>query len=280
MRHALLACLVLCALSAGRVAAGEEGDEGEEEEPRPQETCKEILERVKRSDCVKPVARFLDGASVFFGIGLNSMDLDITSGDTALASLIGILNPTPTFGLSLPNRYFGRSRWGYGFTFTYTNSIAYYQDLGEEKEPDQVKDLGSHAVTTFLSLSPSLFVSIGARDEDPDTYWRYGVGIGGGWASVRGAAYHNQSGGPARQACVDAADSLLAGDITKAGFRAACPLSPFSESGLGFGTAVFTDFRWAFVYGRVSASTLFISSQPVQYKPTDISLKLAYIHDL
>lgn len=285
MRKLLWACLILLAAPAAAQDEGDGEEDGEDTVPAPappprQETCKEILDRVKQSDCIKPVARFLDGASVFIGIGFNSMDLDISSEDTSLATLIGILSPTPTFGLSLPNNYFGKSRWGYAFSFNYTNSIAYYQDLGKKKDPEHVKDLGSYAVMTYLSLSPSLFISIGARDEDPDIYWRYGIGLGGGWATMRGAAYHNQSGGADRQACMDAADSLRAGDITKADFRAACPLSPFSESGLGLSTAAFMDFRWAFLYGRLSLGSMFISSDPIQYQPSDISLKLAYIHDL
>ena len=91
MRELLLACLIGFAAPAAQDAGDEEGEEGEEgeaasadtsgapvPEPRPQETCKEILERVKQSDCIKPVARFLDGAVQAQGSAeLSSEDLEL-----------------------------------------------------------------------------------------------------------------------------------------------------------------------------------------------------------
>lgn len=245
----------------------------------PKETCREILERVRKSDCAKPVARFMDGASVILGLALNSSEMEISYGDTLMAAMVGILSPSPYFGFSGPKSYFGKSRWGYEFSLAYTSSIAIYQDLSKDREA--IKDLGTYATMTFLSLSPSLFLSIGARDEDPDIWWRYGIGLGAGWASVRGVAYHTQDpGGEQQGACRDAAVQLRNGDITRTDLRAVCDLQSFHESGLGISSAAFMDFRWRYLYGKISSGGLQLASDPYDFFPIEISIKFAYIHDI
>lgn len=246
--------------------------------PAPKETCKEIIERVRKSDCAKPVARFMDGASVVLGLAFNSSEMDITSDDTALASMVGILSPSPYFSFVGPKSFFGKSRWGYEFALSYTSSIAIYQNLSVDGE--QVKDLGTYATITFLSVSPAVFFSIGARDEDPDIFWRYGLGLGGGWASVRGVAFHTQDPGGTRGACHDAAERLKSGDISKAGLRDACDLENFHDSGLGFASVAFTDFRWGFFYGKFSAGGMLLDADLYEFHPLDISIKFAYMHDI
>lgn len=243
-----------------------------------QETCQELLERIKASDCAKPVSRFLHGASLYAGLAFSGTRMDIDTEDTALATMAGILSPSPAFGFSLPTRYFGGSRWGYVFSLTYASSIAFYQVL--RRGGEEVRDLGSYSSITFLAVSPSVFVSVGARDEDPDVWFRTGIGTGAGWASVRGVAYHTQDPSSGRRGCYDAADSLGAGALTRSAFRALCEPRAFKERGLGFSTAFFMDFRWAFLYGRFSAGGMGIASGSRDYRPLEVSIRLAYVHDL
>lgn len=247
--------------------------------PPPKETCKEILDRVKQSDCIKPVARFLDGASVVLGLSFNSGDMEIRSNDTLESSMIGILSPAPYFGLTSPLSFFGRSRWGYEFTFAYNSSVAIYQDVrGGET---QIRDLGTYTTITFLSLSPSVFVSVGARDEDPDVFWRTGIGLGAGWASVRGTSYFTlDSEGGDNRACHDAGAGLIRGDLTKTQLRSTCELKTFKEKGLGLSSAFFMDARWGFIYTKLSSGGMVIRSGRYSYHPIEIGIKLAYIHDL
>lgn len=244
----------------------------------PQETCKDLVERIKASDCARPVSRFLRGASLYAGLAFSGSRMEIDTEDTALATMVGILSPSPAFGFSLPTSYFGGSRWGYAFSLTYASSIAFYQAL--RRGGEEVRDLGSYSSITFLSVSPSVFVSVGARDEDPDVWFRTGIGTGAGWASVRGVAYHTQDPASGRRSCYEAADSLRSGALTRSGFRARCEPRAFKERGLGFSSAFFMDFRWAFLYGRFSVGGMHIDAGSRDYRPLELSFRLAYVHDL
>jgi hypothetical protein len=219
------------------------------------------------------------------GVNFTTGQMDVASGDTLMATMIGVLSPSPYYGFSLPNRFFGSSRYGYETSFTYSSNVAIYQQLGGSG--NTVRDLGTYSAISFISVSPSVFASIGARDATPDKYFRAGFGLGAGWASVRGTAYFTEdsttddNGLPtANSRCYDAAASLAAGTGTKQGLRTACELQSYHHSALGLSLRLFIDARWHFLYYGASADAVDISSGHNAYTPLQTTVKLAYIHDL
>jgi hypothetical protein len=243
----------------------------------PEGTCKDLIEKVKQSDCVRPISRFLDGASFTLGLALNTGGLTITSHDSALAEMVGILSPSPYYGFALPMRFFGASRWGWQTSFSYNSSVSVYQRFGGGLNPH---DLGTYATMTFVSASPGLFLSLGARDEDPRIWWRFGVGLGAGWASVRGTAYFTEDKGPANAVCHDAAVAFEDGTMDKAAFKSACALQTYKKASFGVSVRAFMEARWNFLYLSVAEQTMKISSGRKEYVPVENTIKLAYIHDL
>src|SRR3989338_8357753 len=94
------------------VAAAAFGEEASSDSAR-SETCGEMMARVKKSDCARPVARYLDGATVKLGFALHTSRMDLKLRDTAVAHLTGLLTPAPYYAFSLPKRFFGSSRLGW-----------------------------------------------------------------------------------------------------------------------------------------------------------------------
>jgi hypothetical protein len=245
----------------------------------PPETCKELIRRIRTSDCARPVSRWLDGASVVAGLTLSVSGMEITVNDDPLATMVGVVSPSPYFSVSSPSRYFWSTSIGWETSVSYTSSMAIYQDL--RPESGKVKDLGTYASLSFFSVSPSLFAAIGAGDRTPDIWWRAGLGVGAGWASVRGSAYFTQDTVDAEnRACYDAASALMEGRGTKADLRSACVIQTYSEKGFGLSTRAFTEARFRFLYGSISAGGLIIESDTHEFFPMEIAVRFAYIHDL
>ncbi len=236
------------------------------------------MARVRHSDCVKPVARFLDGANFSAGLAFFSGYLSITSKGEDAATLVGIFSPAPYYGFSLPTSFFGGSRWGYEFSFLYSSTVATYQPIPMDAQ--EVRDVGTYASMTFLSLSPSVFVSLGARDENPDTFARIGLGVGAGWAWVRGTAYFLEDTSGTNRACYDAARDFDAGTIGKQELRSACQLRTYRQASPGVSGRFFLDARWHWIYTSWSLETVQFTSGKYGYTPIELSLKLAWIHDL
>lgn len=243
------------------------------------ETCKELAARVRKSECVRPVARFLEGSAVTVGMALASGQLELSRNDSVLAYLVGVFMPVPYYGFALPTSYFGGSRWGYEFSFLYTNSVAVDQRFARGDE-DELIDVGTYASMTFVSVSSSAFISFGARDEDPDTFIRMGVGTGFGWAAVRGTAYFTEDASAGNLGCREAGDSLVAGRYTRREYREACALQSYRHASAGFSARGFLAARWRFLYMIWGVESVRISSGAMEYAPIEASLKLAWIHDL
>lgn len=272
----LLTCLLLLA-AAPAPAASPDSAAADSSAPA-QETCKELAARVRKSDCVRPVARFLDGSYITVGMALTSGQLELSRNDSVKAYLQGFFTPVPYYGFSLPPSYFGGSRWGWEFSFLYTNAVAIYQRFSQAE--NDYKDVGTYASMTFLSVSPSIFLGLGTRDEDPDTFIRLGLGTGAGWASVRGTAYFTEDSTGDDRGCWDAGDSLSAGRFSKREYRQACSLQSYRHSSLGLSVRGFLDARWRFLYFMWDIESVRITSGATGYSPIELSFKLAWIHDL
>ena len=148
-------------------------------------------------------------------------------------------------------------------------------------ESDHVKDLGTYASSTFISISPSLFFGIGAHDATPRFWSRIGIGAGAGWAWVHGSAFITQDTvDEANRACYDAASALIAGTGTKAQLRSSCALETFSEKGFGESMRFFVDGRLEFLYASVSAEGLFLDGKDYEFFPMQVAVRLAYMLDL
>lgn len=280
-RAALIAALSFSASVAAGAAESPVPDSAAADSSAPapiRETCKELAARVRASECVRPVARFLDGATITVGMALTSGQLELSRRDSVKAYLQGFFTPVPYYGFSLPASYFGGSRWGWEFSFLYSNAVAIYQRF--DREGGRYRDLGTYASMTFLSVSPSVFLSFGARDEDPRTFIRFGVGTGAGWAAVRGTAYYTEDLSEGNRACLDAGDSLAAGTFSRTEYRQACALKTYRHSSLGLSVRGFLDARWRFLYFIWDVESVRITSGAMGYSPIELSLKLAWIHDI
>jgi hypothetical protein len=242
------------------------------------ETCRDLIASVKASDCMKPVARFLDGATVVLGFGLHSSRMTLKRNDSTVASLTGILTPAPYYGFSLPKRFFGSTRFGWEVSLAYGSSVAVYQNISRN-DKNHIVDLGTYGSVTLGAISPSVFFAWGARDEDPTVNMRFGLGLGLGLGSVRGTAYYTEiSEGGGESACFDAASAYLGNSLDKAGLKAACSLRSFRRLDLGGSSRLFWDWRWRFLYGGAVVNGLRMRGAAVDLLPEEVVLKLAYIH--
>jgi hypothetical protein len=280
----LLALAASAALPAGapRTAPGllaaAAADSASARDSADEETCRELMDRVRASDCVRPVARFLEGASVKVGVALYSGQLELTRNDSVKAYLLGILSPAPYYGFSFSPAWFGASRFGWELSFLYTNAVAVNQRFA--RADNDYRDVGTYASMTFVSFSPSAFMALGARDGSPDTYVRLGVGVGAGWAAVRGTAYFTEDSSGANHGCWDAGEALLAGKNDAGAYRDACELHTYRHASLGISVRGFLDARWRFLYFAWETETVKITSGRTGYAPIELALKLAWIHDL
>jgi hypothetical protein len=223
--------------------------------------------------------RWLNGVSLLAGVTLGAGTMDLTINDDPLATMVTVVSPSAYFSMSSPARYFGSLPFGWETGLSYTSSTAIYQDL--RPESDHVKDLGTYASSTFISISPSLFFGIGAHDATPRFWSRIGIGAGAGWAWVHGSAFITQDTvDEANRACYDAASALIAGTGTKAQLRSSCALETFSEKGFGESMRFFVDGRLEFLYASVSAEGLFLDGKDYEFFPMQVAVRLAYMLDL
>ncbi len=242
----------------------------------PAETCRELVDRIKHSDCAKPVARYLDGATILLGFGLHSSQMTLKRHDSTVALLTGYLTPAPYYAFSLPQSFLGSTRWGWEVSLAYSSSIAVYQSIQRGKKTETA-DFGTYAALTFASASPSIFFSFGGRDEDPDIYMRLGLGIGLGLGSIRGTAYYTESPG----ACADTATLYANGGAGKNAIKSTCGLQSFNHFDMGGSTHLFWDWRWHWVYGALDVNSLrLLRGNSLALEPVEAALKLAFIHDL
>ena len=225
---------------------------------------------------MKPVAHFLDGATVVLGFGLHSSQMTLLRNDSTVARHTGILTPAPYYGLSLRKHFFGSTRLGWVTSLAYGSSFAVYQGIQRGKNT-QSTDLGTYASVTFASVSPSLFFAFGGRDEDPDIYTRIGLGLGLGMASARGTAYYTEIPGT----CFDAATAYKNNVGSKAAIKSACTLETFHHFDMGGSSIFFLDWRWRFIYGALDINSLkLLRGNTLTLEPVEVALRLAYIHDL
>ncbi len=243
-------------------------------------TCRDLVNQVKASDCLKPVSRFLYGATVVLGMGLNSSRMTLKRQDTTVALLNGLLTPAPYYGFSLPRRYFGSSGFGWAVSLAYSSSVAVLQNIHRDGK-DQNVDLGTYGMFTLGAASPALFYTYGARDEDPEKHIRFGIGLGLGLGSVRGTAYYTEAAEDSGStACMDAATRYAGGNLDKAGLKSICKAKPFNRITFGGSYSIFIDGRWKFLYVGIDINSLRLLSGTLELEPVELSLKLAYIHDL
>ena len=240
-------------------------------------TCSELYDQIKESDCAKPYFRFLKGASVKVGGSLNFSNLQIMSGDTLQASLDGLLTPAPYYSLSLASSFFGSTRFGYEFSLTYNSSMVLDQSI-RRGETSRRFDLHTYSTISIAAVTPSVYFSIGGRDADPKTFFRLGLGLGAGWASVRGTAYFTED--ERDSLCFAESTLLLEDGSTRQEVRDQCGLVSYKKSGLGGSARVFLDWRWHWLYGSFEVVELRLKTSQYEFHPADGLIKLAYILDI
>jgi len=116
-----------------------------------------------------------------FGIAFKQILLDISDTNTmkTVALLEGDLIPWPFLSFQTPARYFGESRFGWLMEYGLSGF-----NIDEQSEPfttDEATDIGTAAKGWFVYAMPTI-------TWDASESFRVGLGLGGGFMSVKGDA--------------------------------------------------------------------------------------------
>lgn len=243
------------------------------------QSCMELYETIQKSDCVKHVNGFLQGANIKIGIAMakQTMSIEDTETEEEIAAMDGDFVPAPYYALSTKKSFFGHSDFGYEFGFSYSNSYALNQSIDNGKYRE---DLGTYSTITMATFNPSLFYAYGAQDNSPNTYFGVGIGAGVGYAQARGTAYVTENVDPASP-CGTAVANFEEGDQTAINaIKSNCNNITYNESGFGGSYRVFIEGRWKNFYTSVDASNVVLQTEAYHYTPNNMVWTFAYIVDI
>jgi hypothetical protein len=244
------------------------------------ESCIELYRTIKDSDCIKESYNFFKGANVKVGISLakQSLKIEDVETETTLAQMEGDFIFAPFYSLATRKNFFDDSNFGYEFGLTYSSSYALNQSLNDGKATE---DLGTYSAINMMAISPTLFYAYGARDETPKKYTAFGIGMGLGYAQVRGSAYVTENQDPATP-CGTAVTAFEEGSRASIdAVRANCEQITYNESGFGASVRVILEGRWNALYASLDLNSVILAHDPAyKYSPSNTVVTFAYIIDI
>jgi len=244
------------------------------------ESCIELYRTIKDSDCIKESYNLLRGANVKVGLSLakQTMKIEDVETETTLANMEGDFIFAPFYSLATRKSFFHDSNFGYEFGLTYSSSYALNQSINDGKA---VEDLGSYSAINMMAVSPTLFYAYGARDATPKKYTAFGIGMGVGYAQVRGTAYVTENLDPATP-CGNAVANFQEGSRASIdAVRASCDQIKYNESGFGASVRVILEGRWNALYASLDLNSVILAHDPAyKYSPANTVVTFAYIIDI
>lgn len=243
-------------------------------------SCEEVLEVVKQSDCAEMAKPFLDGAYVTAGLSISSLSITVfdNSDSNTLAELNDSALPLPFIAFHLKPSFFGKSNFGWGVGFDYSNAYALEQSIIRSGDTKNV-DLGTYITTTLFALTPNAFYQFG--DQYSDRYFRIGVGAAIGYAHIRGTAFftEDESNSQCYQAGSDFVDGT--GPATEKlrieAIKDTCQQENYNQGGLGLGASVFMQGQYKNWQVSIDSANLLLSQRDQKLQPAVLSLQVAYV---
>ncbi|MDH5378279.1 MAG: hypothetical protein OEX00_08150, partial [Gammaproteobacteria bacterium] len=167
-------------------------------------SCADLVDKIRDSDCIAPVADFLKGGNLSLGatMGAFSVNLKVKNEKTVVGKMGGENSWAPHYSINTRPRHFDGSNFGYDYSFTYEQSATTSQVITRGGK-DKAIDLGTYAIGSIIATQVNLFYSIGANDDSPAKYFTLAIGVGLGYGSVKGNTYLTED--ETNTVCYDAA---------------------------------------------------------------------------
>jgi hypothetical protein len=243
-------------------------------------SCAEVIDVVKHSDCAELVKPLIEGASITVGLALRSLSVTIkdTSNENTLAQVRDTAVPAPFISFDLKPSYFGDSSFGWGVGFNYTDAYALEQRVTRSGKNEDI-DLGTYITTTMLALSPNAFYQYG--EPYSNHYFRIGLGLALGYASVRGTAFLTED--ESTDVCYQAGNDLVdkSGPATRElrieAIKNSCEQQNYNQGSLGAGGNFFMQGQYQNWQASLNFANLILSKNNRKLEPSMVSFQVAYV---
>ena len=243
-------------------------------------SCAEVVDIVKQSDCAGLVRPMLEGASVTVGLALQNLVVNVkeSNSNRKLGEVRDDATPAPSISLDLRPSYILESKWGWGLGFNYDDAYALNQRITRSGKTEDV-DLGSYMTSTMVTVTPNTFYQFG--EQYGDEYFRLGIGLALGYASVRGNAYLTED--QSNDACYDAGSDLVneTGSASKAlrvgAIKSNCVQETFDEGRFGVGGYFFMQGQYKRWMSSFSIANIALQKQRRKLEPSLISFQVSYV---
>lgn len=252
------------------------------------QACFDLIQTIRHSDCGNLVYRWLDGGFVSLGLSWYSLAMKATKDKRVYADFLGETFATPHYGVTTRPNYFKESAFGYEYSLGITQAYTTVQGI-DTAGKRVAHDLGTYVVASLYAVQANLFYAVGAHDESPHRYFRFGMGIGAGYANIKGKMYLTERQATDNPACALAVTELGAGDSSAAArLRQNCPYEDFNRWGLGFSARLLLEGRinaWLFtvqtnVVNLPSKASIVAGKGKYDFDPTATYATIAYLFDL
>jgi len=249
------------------------------------QSCTDMWEQVRKSDCGSEYAHFIQGGNLRLGLNVYTFSLDINKNNRTQAAFDGPASFMPHYSVHTRRNYWDNSEFGYEFSLTYGQAIATYQTLNVNGKKENY-DLGTYAVGDMFAGQANVFYSFGSRDDTPHSYATLGVGLGLGYASVRGRAYLTEDKQTLSVLCLNARNSLKSQANIET-LKNECEEKVFDRSGIGVSLRALYEIRFYNFYSGIEASLMdfnggksfFAGADDGELMPLMLSITFAYIID-
>ena len=242
-----------------------------------EQTCSEMYEEIKKSDCGQAIYSWFEGAELEIGISLTSPNLSVSDIDDkkTFSDQTGGASIFPAISLRFPHNYWGSSGMGYRFNFGYLYEFGFYQDIKRDGEIYE-KDLNSYFYTLSAFITPAIIYDFGRTDDVNDPYWAsvgFGLGIGGG--RLRGISYLTED--ESDKVCYDAVTDYVEGNLTSADVRDNCSLVSYEELGIGVSAEFSLEFRLKSWILGINVNSVGLKNKNYTFTSFKSALTLSYL---
>lgn len=242
-------------------------------------SCGEVVDIVKESGCADLVRPMIEGAHIITGLAWQSLVVNVREEDSnrLLGQVRDRAVPSPFISFDLRPSYIAE-KWGWGVGFNYGDAYALEQRISRSGNTQDL-DLGSYMTSTMVTITPNTFYQFG--EQYGDEYFRIGLGLAMGYASVRGNLYLTED--ESNQSCYDAGTDA----VNKTGpgrmedriaaIKLNCDQESFQEGRFGLGGYLFMQGQYKRWMTSLSIANIVLQKQSRKLEPSLISLQLAYV---